>query len=107
MLPDLPGTETAELSARQHWWPGTVLATAAGLGLLFLQANGLLRAWGLALLVLPHWLGAPQPAIAASLAPEALQTQFRLATLVSHAVFWLLLGMLSAYAFQRCTHDEG
>jgi cobalt transporter subunit CbtA len=103
--PDLPGTETADLSMRQHWWLGTVLATGTGLGLLFLQARRSLRALGLTLLILPHWLGAPHPAIAAGLAPEALQTHYRVATFVCNALFWLLLGTL-AYAFQRGTREE-
>lgn len=104
--PDLPGTETAELSARQHWWLGTVLATAIGLGLLFLQSRRSLRLPGLVLLILPHVFGAPQPEISASLAPEALQTQFRIATLVCNALFWLLLGVLSTGIFRAMSAKD-
>jgi len=107
LLPELPGTATAELSARQHWWLGTALATAAGLALLFLQARRLLQMLGLVLLILPHWLGAPQPALAVSLAPETLQLQFRVATMICNALFWLVLGISSVYLFQRCMEDNG
>lgn len=92
--PELPGTESAELLARQYWWLATVCATAAGLGLL--QARKHLKLIGAVLILLPHAIGAPQPAIAASLAPAALDAQFVLATALSNLLFWLALGGLSA-----------
>ena len=99
--PELPGTEAAELSARQAWWLATAVGTAVGLGLCFLQTRWLWRSLGLGLLILPHVLGAPEPVVAGGLAPESLQTQFRLATLLSNALFWALLGWLSALAVRR------
>ncbi|WP_374089378.1 CbtA family protein [Methylomicrobium lacus] len=94
--PELPGTTVPELLARQYWWLGTVCFTAIGLGLLFLQSKPLPRLAGGLLLLIPHLLGAPQPAIAESLAPEALQVQFILASALSNLLFWLVLGGLSA-----------
>jgi len=94
--PELPGTESAELVARQYWWLATVCATATGLGLLFLQPRKYLKLIGALLILLPHAIGAPQPAIAASLAPAALEDQFILATALSNLLFWLALGGLSA-----------
>jgi cobalt transporter subunit CbtA len=99
--PDLPGTAAAELSARQHWWLGAAAATALGLGLIFLQARKLYKMIGILLLAVPHLIGAPHPALPQSLAPETLQTQFRLITIGTNALFWLLLGGLSAAAFRR------
>jgi cobalt transporter subunit CbtA len=103
--PDLPGTSAAEVMARQVWWLGTALATAFGLGLMFLQTHWPLRMLGAILLVAPHLLGAPQPEIAASLAPDALQTQFRWASALTNGVFWTVLGMLSALTFNRTQHQ--
>ncbi|WP_152555738.1 CbtA family protein [Methylomarinum vadi] len=94
--PELPGTESAELVARQYWWLATVCATAAGLGLLFLQNHQALKLAGALLIWLPHAIGAPQPVVAASLAPAALEAQFIQATAVSNLLFWLVLGGLSA-----------
>jgi cobalt transporter subunit CbtA len=99
--PELPGTATAELAARQYWWIGTSVATAAGLGLIFLQPRNSLKVTGAVLLAIPHLVGAPHPAVPASLTPETLQTSFRFATLFLNALFWLLLGMLSAVAFRH------
>ena len=62
---------------------------------------------GLLLLAVPHLIGAPHPALPQSLAPEALQTQFRLITIGTNALFWLLLGGLSAAAFKRLSLQSG
>jgi cobalt transporter subunit CbtA len=99
--PELPGTEAAELAARQQWWIGTAIATAIGLALLCAQNNWILRALGGAVLLAPHLIGAPHLATESSLAPVELQTQFRLATVISNAVFWLLLGAVSAFALRK------
>lgn len=94
--PELPGTVAADLLARQYWWLGTVCVTSIGLGLLFLQGHKILKLAGALLLLMPHLIGAPQPAMAESLAPEALQIQFILASALSNLLFWLALGGLSA-----------
>lgn len=101
LAPELPGTAAAELAVRQQWWIGTAAATALGLGLIFLQRNWLLRAVGAVILVVPHLLGAPQPVEHASLAPADLQARFRVATTLANALFWLLLGLLSALAYKK------
>ncbi|WKJ91962.1 CbtA family protein [Methylomonas montana] len=94
--PELPGTVAADLLARQYWWLGTVCATSIGLGLLFLQGHKVLKIVGVLLLLSPHLIGAPQPAMAESLAPEALQVRFIQASVLSNLLFWLVLGGLSA-----------
>jgi cobalt transporter subunit CbtA len=99
--PDLPGTTAADLMVRQYWWLGTVVATAGGLGLVFLQGNWPLRMAGVLLLLMPHLLGAPQPEVDESLAPALLQNQFRWASALSNAAFWMVLGVLSALIFNR------
>ncbi|MBC3437863.1 CbtA family protein [Pseudomonas sp. BW16M2] len=99
--PELPGTAAADLGQRQTWWIGTAAATAAGLALLVFARHWLLKALGVALLVLPHLIGAPQPAMHESLAPEALETQFKIASWLTNAAFWLALGLLSAWLYRR------
>jgi cobalt transporter subunit CbtA len=99
--PEVPGTAAADLAQRQHWWLGTALATATGLGLAALAKHWTLRAAGLLLLVVPHLIGAPQPEVHSSLAPEALAEQFVLASLVTNALFWAALGLASAWFFNR------
>jgi cobalt transporter subunit CbtA len=99
--PELPGTAAADLSLRQTWWIGTAASTAAGLALLVFVDNRLMKLLGLAILVVPHVLGAPQPVVHESLAPSGLQTQFQIASLLTNALFWLGLGWVSAWLFRR------
>ncbi|KNX78103.1 cobalt transporter [Pseudomonas sp. 250J] len=99
--PELPGTAAADLGQRQTWWIGTAAATAAGLALLVFARHWLFKSLGVALLVIPHLIGAPQPAVHESLAPEALETQFKIASWLTNAAFWLALGLLSAWLYRR------
>ena len=93
--PELPAMPAAELLPRQVWWFGTVAATAAGLALIFLGKSPALAALGVALLVLPHLVGAPQPASLESPVPEGLHHRFVVAVTVTNLVFWALLGTLA------------
>ncbi|QXH54030.1 CbtA family protein [Pseudomonas fakonensis] len=99
--PELPGTAAADLGLRQSWWIGTAAATAAGLALLVFARHWLFKVLGVVLLVIPHVIGAPQPPVHESLAPEALETQFKIASWLTNAAFWLALGLLSAWLFRR------
>ncbi len=99
--PELPGTVAAGLFERQSWWMGAVAATAAGLALLVFARGGMWKALGALLIVFPHLIGAPQPAHHGGLAPEALQRQFIVAALAASGIFWLLLGGLCGYLFER------
>lgn len=99
--PELPGTAAADLTLRQYWWVGTATATAVGLALIVFGRHWALRIVGLALLLVPHVIGAPQPEVHASLAPEALEHQFIWASLITNALFWSALGLLSAWLYRR------
>ena len=61
----------------------------------------LLKLAGVFILVIAHWLGAPQPEVQASLAPEALESQFKWASQLTNIAFWLALGLISAWLFRR------
>jgi cobalt transporter subunit CbtA len=99
--PQLPGTAAAELTSRQEWWAMTAVATAVGLILLCSQRRLWLRVLALGVIVAPHLIAAPHPAVESSLAPAELQSQFRLATTVCNAIFWLSLGVASGGAFRK------
>lgn len=103
--PELPGTAAAALTIRQQWWVMTAGATGIGLLLLFSPSRsrgGWLRILlGLAVIAAPHWIPAPRPAVEGSLAPAELTSEFRLATTVSNALFWLSLGLASSAAFRK------
>lgn len=90
--PRLPGTALPLLVLRQGWWLLAAGCSVAGLALLLLGRRWWWRALGLVLLVLPHLVGAPQPALQVAAVPAALNQRFVLATAWTNAVFWLLLG---------------
>ena len=99
--PELPGTVAADLTQRQLWWVGTAASTAAGLALMVFAQHWLLKVVGAAIIVLPQLVGAPQPAVHSALAPEALEAQFKIASLLTNAAFWVALGWISAWLFRR------
>jgi len=99
--PELPGTAAADLAQRQMWWIGTVASTAVGIALIAFGRHWLLKLLGLAILATPHVIGAPQPEAHSMLAPEALETEFKLASQLTNVAFWLALGLISAWLFRR------
>jgi cobalt transporter subunit CbtA len=101
--PELPGTAAADLTQRQIWWASTAASTAVGLALIVFARHGLLKVLGAVILVIPHIVGAPQPAVHSALAPEALEAQFKIASQLTNAVFWIAMGLISAWLFRR--HD--
>jgi len=99
--PEVPGTEAAPLVGRQLWWLATALATAGGLALLFMTRRPIFILAGIALIVLPHAYGAPQPAGNAAAAPEALAHRFVVAVTIASLLFWAALGVLTGYFYDR------
>ena len=104
--PELPGTAAADLAQRQIWWIGTAASTAAGIALLVFGRNWLLKGLGVAILAVPHVIGAPQPEVHSMLAPEALEAQFKIASQLTNVAFWLALGLISAWLFRRNRDDQ-
>ncbi|MCJ7959835.1 MAG: CbtA family protein [Pseudomonas sp.] len=104
--PELPGTAAADLAQRQIWWVGTAASTAAGIALLVFGRNWLLKVLGVAILAVPHMIGAPQPEVHSMLAPEALEAQFKIASQLTNVAFWLALGLISAWLFRRNRDDQ-
>ncbi len=92
--PELPGMPAGDLGARQVWWITTVVATAGGLALIAFRGTVLLSVVGVALIVAPHVIGAPQPESHATDVPADLHHRFIVASTVTMLVFWVLLGGL-------------
>ena len=99
--PELPGDAAAQLEQRQVWWVLTVLLTALGLWIIAFQPKSYLKLFGVALIALPHVFGALQPEIHHGLAPDSLRYAFRITSLATNAVFWVALGIVSAYLYNR------
>ncbi len=91
--PELPGMPAADLFARQIWWVATVAATAGGLALVAF-GRSFVPILGIALIVAPHLVGAPQPVSHESAVPADLHHQFVIAATLTSLVFWVLLGAM-------------
>lgn len=99
--PELPGMAAAELGARQVWWWGTVIATGAALLLLARLRHPVALVGAALLLLAPHLVGAPAAPHEASAVPAHLATSFAATTLATGALFWLILGPLMGWLFER------
>jgi cobalt transporter subunit CbtA len=95
--PELPGTEAAPVALRQMWWLATAAATAGALLLLWTKPAWHWRLAAAGLLLLPHVVGAPLPPAGAHAAPAALAQAFVVATAMSNAASWIMLGSLTGY----------
>jgi cobalt transporter subunit CbtA len=106
--PEVPGTNAAALDARQLWWALTAMVTAAGLAILY-YAPIKFKLGGLLLIAIPHFIGAPLPTVegfgntesGAVAALTQLSEHFLVATTITAAIFWVVLGGLSGFAVKR------
>ena len=104
--PELPGANAADLAARQAWWAGTVIATAAGLWCLAFPRSRGAKLLGLLLLALPHLVGAPQPSQVDDAVPADMVRAFALGSLAISAVMWLILGALTPVLQHFAIHRD-
>ncbi len=106
--PEIPGMEATNLQGCQGWWLITISLTALGLGLIAFAPVGL-KVAGVFLLIIPHVLGAPLPEVHGFNHPDAnvvvtlevLAHNFLQATAIANAIFWLVLGLSSAYFINK------
>lgn len=100
--PELPGAEAAPLGERQIWWLMTAVATGAGLAAIAFLRRPLWALAGVALIALPHLIGAPQPEGGhGGTAPADLARAFVLAALLTSLAFWLVLGAAAGFFYKR------
>jgi cobalt transporter subunit CbtA len=99
--PELPAMPAGDLVERQVWWWGTVAATAGGLALIAFRRSLPFAALGLALIAVPHVIGAPQPVDYETAIPEGLHHQFVVAVTVTNLVFFAVLGIAIGALRQR------
>jgi cobalt transporter subunit CbtA len=102
--PELPGTPAEDITLRQYWWIATVLASAVGLGLVFLSPSPARVGIGLVLLVAPHVFGAPELSYYGGTAPPELAGKFVARSLAVGAASWLALGFATGLFWRRFRH---
>lgn len=98
--PELPGMPAAPLETRQAWWIMTAAATAMGLYLIAIRRVPITILGGLVLVVAPHLAGAPETDHAASALPAGYAAQFAARSLGVSFVFWIVIGLAFAWAWQ-------
>ncbi|WP_020406279.1 CbtA family protein [Hahella ganghwensis] len=106
--PEIPGIEAAPLSFRQEWWILTVIATGVGLAVLAFTPIKW-KALGLVAIVVPFIIGAPHndgpefshPDAGAVEALSGLHHDFIIASSLANLLFWVALGLLSAWVLNR------
>lgn len=100
--PEVPGSVAADLAPRQLWWLGSVVTAAAGLWLLAFGRSALWQVAGVAVLALPHLVGAPHPhGGEAGVAPPELAARFAATSIVVSALSWALVGWLAGTFYER------
>ena len=104
--PELPGAAAVDLVSRQVWWLSTAFASCLGLAAIAFARAWVWRIGGLALLLAPHIVGAPQPDSGlVGLAPPELASHFAVLSLFTGAVLWAVVGGLGARFFNRARGD--
>ncbi|MCD7058801.1 CbtA family protein [Pelagibacterium xiamenense] len=99
--PGLPGMPIAETGARQLWWAFAAVSTGAGFVLIAKLRTWWAAVMAIALIALPHLVGAPQPPIEETGVPAGLAAAFVSAVLFNAAAFWVALGLAYGYFNQR------
>jgi len=104
--PELPGMPVADLTARQTWWIATAAATAGGLCLLTFRSTAWAAVLGLALIALPHLVGAPLAPESHSDVPHALSQRFIVVVTLTSLLFWALLGISTSIVYGRISRPQ-
>lgn len=106
--PEIPGVEAAALESRQLWWLAAVGGVGLGILMLFFAPRyvKILGALAIAtpyLMPIPHLDGPAftHPDPAAVLALTDLHQQFIVASGAVNLLFWVVMGALAAWAFNR------
>lgn len=95
LAPELPGTGAADLTARQIWWIGTVLATGGAAALWAFGRGAVARIAAIALAAAPHIIGAPHLDGFSGVVPPELASEFASRGLGVALVAWLGLGSIA------------
>ena len=99
--PEVPGALTADLAARQLWWVFAVVGAALGLSFMVFMQRVSWKVLGAVAMVIPHLAGAPRPDSIGGSVPPEIAGQFVAASIAVSAIFWVMLGSLSAAFYRR------
>lgn len=106
LAPEPPGAVAADILMRQSWWAATALGTAGGIALIAFLSRPAWKLVGIAAIVTPQLVGAPLAEHVAGTAPPELAAQFVAASLVTAALFWLVLGGVGGWLYGRLSRSS-
>ena len=95
--PEVPGVAAADVQMRQYWWFATVAMAAGAMWLLAFRFSMYGIAGAALLLLLPHIVGAPQPAAFEGPVPTEIGALFAARSLGVGLAVWMVLGGFCAY----------
>jgi cobalt transporter subunit CbtA len=97
LAPEVPGVAAADVGARQIWWTGTVASAAVAMWLIAFARSWML--WGVAtvLLLAPHVIGAPEPAVFTGPVPTEIGALFAARAFGVGMAAWVLVGCFSGH----------
>jgi cobalt transporter subunit CbtA len=98
--PELPGTQSAALAVREIWWVACALSTAIGLASCVFASDRRVRWFGLALIVLPHVIGAPVSEEVGA-PPDYLGRNFAIGSLAVSFIMWSVIGVVTEVLMRR------
>ncbi len=104
--PELPGMASAAVEARQVWWLAVAGSTAAGIWLLVIRREMWAKGAAIAVLALPHLVGAPHAGSMSALVPPELASRFAAASIATAAIFWCVLGWAAGVCYRRLAERE-
>jgi cobalt transporter subunit CbtA len=103
--PELPGMPAGSLNGRQFWWIFTILCTGSALWIIATRKTAAFLAVAAGLALLPHVIGAPQPANLASAVPAGLAAEFATSSLAANLLMWLAIGGLLPLFLKSADHE--
>lgn len=101
LAPELPGSASAGLVARQIWWIATAVATALALWGFLRMENAVARWGALVLLLAPHVIGAPHTHAFESKVPAEVAAQFAALSLVVQGLLWTSVGTAIGFLWSK------
>lgn len=103
--PELPGMPAGDLAARQLWWLGTIAATGSAIYLIATRRETWALASAIALIGLPHVIGAPAPVSHESAVPANLAASFAANSIAANAILWALIGSFLGLTINRFARE--
>ncbi len=100
LQPDLPAMPAADLLSRQIWWWSAVVAGIIGVGLIALRGGVLFSVIGVAIILVPHIIGAPQPESHETTIPVYLIQPYVANSMLMMAVTWVVAGITLGFTLR-------